>query len=214
VEITAESVRTGACVTSGAEKLAARAGKGGGRTGVKRRRYASGDANAELLHARLQSRRFRPRRAAAPSGTATTQFALLESSQDLLALRPFQRFVNVGFRDCRNQADEDRKAGEPTHFGGLRQPQPVPSGLAGTTSANCRVVLGIVSDRKLNPDRACPRALRPSDPCRSAGFLLQAPTAGNLACAEASRVPPAASERADTENTGFPLLSEMERRVR
>lgn len=81
---------------------------------MKRRRYA-------LLVTRMASfclrdckvDRFRPRRAAAPSGPATTQLFFLESSQDLLALRLFQRFANVAFRDCRNQADEDGKAGEP-----------------------------------------------------------------------------------------------------
>lgn len=154
----AESVRTGACVTSGAEKLAARAGKGGGRTGVKRRRYA-------LLVTRMASfcmrdcrvDRFRPRRAAAPSGPATTQLFFLESSQDLLALRLFQRFANVAFRDCRNQADEDGKAGEPLASAGYatatssfrpggnnkrklsRRPVgPLPIGWVSSSGANCR----------------------------------------------------------------------------
>jgi len=161
--MTAESVRTGACVTSGAGKLDPRGGGGrGGRTGVKRRRYGLRVTRMPSFNKRdCRVDRFRPRRAAAPSGLATTQIALLESCQDLLALRLFQRFANVAGGDCRNQADEDGKAGEPTHFGGLRQPQPVPSGLAGTTSTNLSRRPGIVSDRKLNPARACPCALRP-----------------------------------------------------
>ena len=124
---------------------------------MKRRRYAllvTPMPSFRMRDCRVDS--FRPRRAAAPSGPAATQLLFLRVARICSPLRLFQRFENVAGRDCRNQADEDGKAGEPTHFGGLRQPQPVPSGLAGTTSANCRVVPGIVSDRKLNPARAVP----------------------------------------------------------
>jgi len=156
--MTAESVRTGACVTSGAEKLAARGrGEEGGRMGVKRRRYGLGVTRMPgscMRDCRVD--RFRAKTRGSAVRTRHDPIGLLEISQDLLALRLFQRCGSVAGRDCRNQADEDGKAGEPTHFGGLRQPQPVPSGLAGTTSANCRVVPGIVSDRKLNPARAVP----------------------------------------------------------
>lgn len=178
----AESVRTGACVTSGAEKLAARAGKrrraDGSETPALR---ASGDANGKLLH----------------DPTADS----IASGQDVRQRRPDPPRPNCSFwrvaRICSRSASSSASRMLPSGTVGTKPTKTARRGLQAWREQQAQIV-----------------ASSPSDPCRSAGFLLQAPTAGNLACAEASRVPPAASERADAENTGFPLLSEMERRVR
>lgn len=137
----AESVRTGACVTSGAEKLAARAGKGGGRDGSETPALrASGDANGELLH----------------DATAES----IASGQDARQRRPDPPRPNCSFwrvaRICSRSASSSASRMLPSGTVGTKptktarrgnhslrrvtQPQPVPSGLAGTTSANCRVV--------------------------------------------------------------------------
>jgi len=111
--MTAESVRTGACVTSGAEKLAARGrGEEGGRMGVKRRRYGLGVTRMPgscMRDCRVD--RFRAKTRGSAVRTRHDPIGLLEISQDLLALRLFQRCGSVAGRDCRNQADEDCKAG-------------------------------------------------------------------------------------------------------
>ena len=88
--MTAESVRAGACVTSGAEKLAAKAGKGGRADGSETPALrASSDANAELLHALLQSRSLQAKTRGSAVRTRHDSIALLENSQDRLALRLF-----------------------------------------------------------------------------------------------------------------------------
>lgn len=137
----AESVRTGACVTSGAEKLAARAGKGGGRTGVKRRRYALPVTRmASFCMTRLQSR----------SLQAKTRGSAVRTRHDPIVL--FGEEARICSRSASSSASRMLPSGtvgtKPTKTArrgnhSLRrvtQPQPVPSGLAGTTSANCRVV--------------------------------------------------------------------------
>ena len=57
-----------------------------------------------------------------------------------------------------------------------------------------------------------PSACRTTD--HRLGSFFSRPTTGNLANAEASTVSSAASEQKGLENTGFPLLSEMEQQVR
>ena len=79
---------------------------------MKRRRYAllvTPMPSFRMRDCRVDS--FRPRRAAAPSGPAATQLLFLRVARICSPLRLFQRFENVAGRDCRNQADEDCKAG-------------------------------------------------------------------------------------------------------
>ena len=174
---------------------------------------ASGNANAELLHARLQSRSLQAKTRCSAVRTRHDPIALLESSQDLLALRLFQRFANVAGQDCRTQADEDGKARNPLTSAGYanriqflqawreQQAQIVASSPASLAIANSipPAPVPVPSARRTLADRL--------------GFFFrrQPPEIWH---APSLSVPPAASGRADTENTGFPLLSEMERRVR
>lgn len=107
---------------------------------MKRRRYALVVTRmASFCMTRLQSRSLQAKTRGSAVRTRHDPIVFLESSQDLLALRLFQRFANVAFRDCRNQADEDGKAGEPLTSAGYATATSSFS-LAGTTSANCRVV--------------------------------------------------------------------------